>query len=105
MVLTDHMDIIYQIRQIVSQSKIKMKFIFTHAAPMQEQDESTPLPTQEELLMRDMHVIATTYYHNNKASVPCQNATFVHAQKVAITHNGHPIISDIHNFCNIRKNK
>ena len=104
MVLTDHMDIIYQIRQIVSQSKIKMKFIFTQAAPMQEKDESTPLSTQEEPLMRDMHVIATTHHHNNKASVPCQNATFFPAQKVAITYNGHPIISDIHNFCNIRKN-
>ena len=81
MVFADHMDMIYQIQQIVSQSKIKMKFIFTQAAPMQEKDESTPLPTREEILMRDMHVIATTYYHNNKASVPCQNATFFPAKK------------------------
>ena len=65
---------------------------------MQEKDESAPLPTQEEILMRDMHVIATTYYHNNKASVPCQNATLFPAQKITITYIGHPIISDIHNF-------
>ena len=68
-VLADHIDIIYQIRQLLKNlNNIKVTFIYT-VAP--KEDDLDKAPKSEQLLYK-MHKSTLRYYHNKDCSVPNQ---------------------------------
>jgi len=99
LVTSNHIDIVYQIRELISKLNIKINLIFTRAAPKEDPDNPPEiLPTTEELLMQEMHVLATTYYHDAKSNKPSQHSVHFPAQKITITYAGNTIVADVANF-------
>ena len=99
LVTSNHIDIVYQIREILSKIKFNTQFIFTRAAPRENPDKPPEVtPTQEELIMRDMHEMAIKYYHDETSSKPSQHAIHFPAQKIAIIYVGNTITSDLADF-------
>ena len=94
-VLADHIDIIYQIRHILKNLKnIKVTFIYTIAP---KEDDLDKAPKSEQLLYK-MHKIALTYYHNKNCSIPNHQPILFPAQKLCVTYNNKPIVTDIASF-------
>ena len=113
-VISDHIDIIYQIREITSQLKIKVFFIHTNVAPKEIDEDTnvkqkttkkhctkktTPVPpTEDKIIMRELLDKAAAYYHTETATPPSQHALLLPAQKICITYNRQPIVSQLANF-------
>ena len=91
LVLGDHMDLIYQIRDLVTRSKFRYQFMFTQAIKEAEFDLKTP----DEKLVQQMHVRAYGYYLEKGFTKPRSFSDYMPGSEISIIANNRPIVSDI----------
>ena len=91
LVLGDHMDLIYEIRNIVSKSNFQFDFRFTQAIKKAEFE----LKSQEEKLVQQMHVRAYGYYLQKGFVVPRHFSDVLPGADITLIANGKPIVSNI----------
>ena len=78
LVLADHMDLIYQLRQLIEDSKFTIKLSFAKSIKNDEFD----LGTHDEKLVQRMHLIAYGYFTKKTAIIP---KTYMYA---SLSHHG-----------------
>ena len=93
-VLSDHIDIIYQIRTMINKIKFKLKFI--HTVKPTEDDLETATDPEKELFK--VHQTALNYYRSDNYRSPNQFPILFPSQKNCITYNNKPIVTNIARF-------
>jgi len=93
-VLSDHIDIIYQIRTMIKEIKFKLEII--HTVKPTEDDLETATDPEQELFK--VHQTALNYYHSDNYRPPNQFPILFPSQKIYITYNNKPIVTNIARF-------
>lgn len=91
LVLGDHMDLIYQIRDLTATSRFNFKFVFTQAI----KEEETSQRSDEEQLLQNMHVRAYGYFVNETFVVPRSFSDYMPGSQISLVANTKPIVSNI----------
>lgn len=91
LVIADHMDIIYQIRTLMKESKFKFDVVYTRSIKNDEFNEGTAA----EKLVQRMHLVAYNYFTTPHAILPRKFTDFFPGSEISVVANEKPIISDI----------
>ena len=91
LVLGDHMDLIYQIRELAQSSKFKHEFFFTQAIKEAELD----LRSSDEKLVKLIHAQAYGYFLQKGFVLSRQFSDFFPGTGISITANNKPLVSNI----------
>ena len=85
------MDLVYQIRELVTRSKFSFEFVFTQAIKEEELDLKTP----DEKLVQQMHVRAYGYYLQKGFTKSRSFSDYMQGSQISILANNKPIVADI----------
>ena len=91
LVMTDHIDLIYQIRELLSTTNVK--FVFEYAKTIK--DDSFDMVTPPEKLVQLMHIRAYGHFCNKEAIIPRQYSDYMPGSIISIMANNKPVVSDV----------
>jgi len=94
MVISDHIDIILQIRQEIKTMQTKIKLIHVQPPKLEMMEQAT----KEEKLVHKMHKKALTYYHTKSFRAPLNHSPLFPGQQICITHQNKPVVANISKF-------
>ena len=94
LVLSDNIDIVYQIRHILAKTKLNIVLTCTDAARPNPEHRPSPI----EKLMEKMHCGATPYYRSKLQQRPKSKPIPFPAQQVCIHHKSSPIVTNTCQF-------
>ena len=95
LVMSDHIDMVYQIRHLLNKTKLNLQV--TYSNYVRPSNES--LPTPIESLMFRMHCGALTYYTSKTVTGRAKNIHIAFpAQQICIFSNNNPIVVNISEF-------
>ena len=92
--LSNHIDIVYQIRHLLQQTSLNIIVQYTEAVSA----NLDKLPTPIEKLMDKMHCGASSYYHHKTQQDPRPVPIPFPAQGMCIYHQSNPIVTNISEF-------
>lgn len=91
LVLADHIDLMYQIRELMSQSKFK--FDLQYARTIKNDDFD--LASRDEKLAQMMQIQAYGYFGGKNAIVPRQYSNVLPGAKILLVASNRPVVSDV----------
>ena len=91
MVMSDHIDLTYEIRSLIASSKFEFDFVHTQTIKNDDFD----MGTFNEKLLQSMHEIAYGYFTQQDALTPRKYSDYLYGSQISIVANGKPIVSDI----------
>ena len=101
LVISDHIDIIWQIKEILSTLTTTVHFEHTQPPKLPEMDRATP---QEKLFHR-MHTLAKGYFRTSTFNLPNHHPPLFPGQKNCITYNNKVVEANLERFLQASERK
>ena len=90
-VMADHIDLTYQIRNLIENSALHINLEYTRTIKNDDFD----MASKSEKLVQLMHLKACGYYTEKGAIIPRKYSDYLPGSKISIVANGKPLVSDI----------